>query len=792
MKRKSIIGMASIVLLLALICYVYYEGGVLGARRTPNENELEVEAYYYTNRTGKSSKFISYKECEEVGNGTIFILKDADAMEIRNAPDEVDTYLNEIPDYSGYIGDNEDIRWMTIYRSRGVYRVIGEVVEAEPVEAESAEAESDDFLLLLDEDGSAEYEDRGIPEEGMAPDEFAEEIIEEEPVVEAIIEEPKIPDEYDTVSDLVGSEVTSGMTVTTRGYYSADDGGEGTYAISDTKGKVYESLNSGLYANLQYDDSINIRLLGAKGNGSDDDSSYLEKAFTLGVSEVVIPEGEFNLSGKAITVPKGVSITGINRETSILKNLCLTAPNGITMSNITCDGAAKRKVLTPAERLTNAVMIDVSPKGSQSVSYSNCIFKNADIASFAFAKQDGKFARDEVTDCIFENMGRVAVYHSTNSDFTRYFKNSFSEIGNTSITYGPVSAIWIGDVTNNTYTKSKEIIIDDNRFENLYTADDFNSVHALNANFICIRGDYAEVTNNHVENLYGYGSDRESIYTKVSRLKIDNNTIINGGYGEGYICNKGVEGNLFAEVTNNKFYGEYGCGIRQYGPAKINGNVIEIQYCPSAIIMTARGDQTDASAIEVCNNEIRSGTDGTYFYNGKEVTSYSAGKLISIVGTIGDSTIADNKVYPGTSYESCIAVGNARGNVLFDHNEIDSIGKKGTSISVYNNSKGKVNPEQSITFRRNILSVLSGQKSISVNMVSQSTKRLFMLDSNEYTFSNETSWNYPMSIIISGKNDDTLEVIGNKTNSIKKRTSIAYAPNTFINNDENFATYTKR
>ena len=141
MNNKKLVGVVSIILLLIAVCFAKFNGDVLGAKRDPLENEEEVEAYFYTNRTGKSSKYITYKECEEVGVGTIIIEKDAEALQVRNSPNDVLTYLNEIPDYYAYLADNEDIKWMTIYRSRGVYRVIGEIIEVE--ERTYSEAEED-------------------------------------------------------------------------------------------------------------------------------------------------------------------------------------------------------------------------------------------------------------------------------------------------------------------------------------------------------------------------------------------------------------------------------------------------------------------------------------------------------------------------------------------------------------------------------------------------------------------------------------------------------------------------
>ncbi len=800
---------ASIVVVLVLVCSVLvyakiYNSGVLGASRT--EDTKIVNAMYYINRTGKSSKYIAFNECEEVGAGTIAFDMSIDKLTVRNSPDEVAMYLEDIPDYSPFVADNEGIKWMTIYRSNGDYRVVGEVVEIEPVvyadedtvgadggsDGESDEGE-EDFLLILDEPVE-ESVGRGMPEAPVTD----EEIVVEEPVKEEIIEEiieESAPDHFDSVADLVNGDLSDGMTVYTRGFYGAGDGGDATYVISKRAGKVYEKLSNGLYANLQYDDTLNIKQLGASGNGTDDDSSYLEKAFTIKPATVLIPEGGFNLAGKSITVPNNVAIKGEGKEKSILYNLNLTAPNGITMSDITCDGAAKRSVLTPSERLKNTIMIDVSPKGGQRVSYSNCIFRNTDLASFAFADTNGYFINDEVTDCIFENIGRVAVYHSCNSDRSVYSGNHFYEIGNTSLFSGPISAIWIGDVTNNTFTKSKDIVIEGNEFKNLYTGYDFdvNSKHVLNGNFISIRGDVAKVMNNWIENLYGYGEDREALYTKINDLTIDGNTIINGGTGEGYMCNKSAEGDINAVITNNHLIGEYGAGIRQYGPAVIAHNEIRIDHCKTAIIVTARGDQTASYPVEVDDNQIYAGSPDFYSIEGNDVSGYNDGNLIKIVGPLGTTSVTNNIIYPGEEYSSYVSIGNAKGDVSVVHNTIDTSGFKGSAISIYCNSKGVVNKTQEIKLTDNILYITAGQKGLSLNFVQQNTTRSIYFDKNTFTFSNASVRNYPLSINTSGSNNkDVLEVSGNKANTAKSKTYINYSAKTLENNDDGFAVFSKR
>ncbi len=714
------------------------------SEETIPEGKKAVKAFYYLNKTGSSSKYISTSLCEELGEGTIIFDKNLDKLVARDAPDEVIDYLGNIPDYSSYIAENEDIRWMTIYRDNGVQRVIGEIVKTD----------------LGNE---------------------AEELV-----------EGSAPGGFSSVADMLSSNLSIGATVSTRGYYTENDGGEASYIISDKSGKIFEKLNNNLYANLLYDDSLNIKQLGAKGNGKDDDSSYLEKAFAARVANVIIPEGKFNLAGKNITVPKNTIIKGEGPDNSVLEKVNLSAPNGIDMRDIACDGAVSRSVSTPAESLNCKIMIDVSPiRGGQSVNYSNCVFRNTDIASFAFANQNGYFISDTANECIFTNIGRVAVYHSCNSDLTSYSDNSFSEIGRLTIKSGPVAAIWIGDVTNNTFTKSKNIIIQNNRLENLYTAYDFdeNSVHVINANFLSLRGDTAYIYGNTIENLYGYGHDREALYTKVSKLTIDNNVIINGGTAEGYICNKSTEGDINAVITNNKFSGEFGVAICLYGPGSIKGNDIQIKHCKTAIVVGAREDQKVSYPVEVCNNTISSGAPGPCYINEEEISNYNSGNLVKLIGSVGETIVKDNKVFAGEEYTSIISVGNARKDVVFEKNEIDTNGYKGSTIAIYSTSKGVVDKNQAITIEKNQLSVSAGQKAINLNFVQQSTSRYIKMLDNTFTYSDVSVRNYPLSLSTSGTNNDTLEVSGNTSNASTSKNMVKYSAKKFINNNEGFATF---
>ena len=755
-----------------------------------SSNDKIVSAYYYINYTGQPSKYISCNDCVELGEGTISFDESLDKLVIWGEPEEVSKHLDEIPDYSSVVSEGEDIQWITIYRGDGIYRVIGEIVEADNGESTTVGSDYNDgenaeskFLLL----------DDGINEESMDVDAESS----EEPIQEEIAEEPKETQQetiFDTVAELIASKVTAEMSVETRGYYEPDDGGAAEYYVSNSNSVAYEKLASGVFANLQYSDSVNIKQLGAKGNGVDDDSSYFIKALSLGVSKVIIPKGKFNLANKSITIPKGVSIIGENADDCVLLNLNLTAPDGLVMSNLTCDGAADRKVLTPGELLRNSVMIVVSPKGAQSVSYSNCIFRNADIASFAFANNEGYFVSDSVSDCVFENIGRVAVYHSSRAERTVYTNNSFRNIGSTSLKNGPVAGIWIGDVTENTRTESDYVEITNNKMVDLFTANDFDkdSIHIINAGFIIVNGKNTVISNNYIENLHGFGADREAVYTKTYKLTVDGNTIINGGCGEGYICNKAQSGDISAVITNNSLSGEYGSGIRSYGPAVISGNTINIEHCKIAIQTTNRTDQSVYYPLEVSGNKVNSGAVGEYYYDGTLVSDYNSGSLIKVYGSLGHTIVSGNEIKPGEEYASYIAILNVRGDIELSNNVVDSFDKKGVCISLYSSADGVVNKKQQIDVVGNTILAMTGQKAINMNLAKQNTIRTIVFKNNDFTFSNTSTKNYVLNMNANGQNSDSLEVSGNSANTDLKKTGIVYSTNKLINNDQEFATFTKR
>lgn len=105
---------------------------------------------------------------------------------------------------------------------------------------------------------------------------------------------------FNSVEEMKASNtLKSGALAKTLGFYTAGDGGGADYVIVNSiEGEADEAsiitLQNGLYAKLLIEDYVNVKWLGARGNGSDDDSDFLQKAVNLN-KKVHIPDGYYAL-----------------------------------------------------------------------------------------------------------------------------------------------------------------------------------------------------------------------------------------------------------------------------------------------------------------------------------------------------------------------------------------------------------------------------------------------------------------------------------------------------------------
>lgn len=125
---------------------------------------------------------------------------------------------------------------------------------------------------------------------------------------------------FNNVTDLKNSnDLIENTTVQTLGYYELNDGGSAIYKIQSNPSEFYISLNNNLYANLIFYNELNVKQIGAKGNGTDDDTAILQLAFNSKY-DVFIPDGNYLVSSS-------LDINTSNQNISSSPN-AIIKPNG--------------------------------------------------------------------------------------------------------------------------------------------------------------------------------------------------------------------------------------------------------------------------------------------------------------------------------------------------------------------------------------------------------------------------------------------------------------------------------
>jgi hypothetical protein len=140
---------------------------------------------------------------------------------------------------------------------------------------------------------------------------------------------------YDTVS-LMKTDPTlkDGMSVITKGYYRANDGGGAEYKVREitqddivNEGYLIALNNDQLVAELIIKNDVNIMTFyGLTKEITENNVNYriwndaFDEAFNTvnGKAKIIIPEGTFYLN-ETITLPYNATIEGVNQETSVLK-----------------------------------------------------------------------------------------------------------------------------------------------------------------------------------------------------------------------------------------------------------------------------------------------------------------------------------------------------------------------------------------------------------------------------------------------------------------------------------------
>lgn len=128
----------------------------------------------------------------------------------------------------------------------------------------------------------------------------------------------KVPTFFNSVAEMKAGTLSVGDIVETLGYYEANDGGKGLYLVTDDNTLIADNgfiidLNNGLKATLIAKNKINIKQLGAKGDGETDDTNAFSLFVNSNYKKLIIPEGTYNITD--ILNISNKEIIGINKPT---------------------------------------------------------------------------------------------------------------------------------------------------------------------------------------------------------------------------------------------------------------------------------------------------------------------------------------------------------------------------------------------------------------------------------------------------------------------------------------------
>ena len=138
---------------------------------------------------------------------------------------------------------------------------------------------------------------------------------------------------YATEQDLITAQgLISGDLVETAGFYTVDDGGAALYYITSTAPASgwYETINNNLYALLVSSGAVNIKQMGAHGDGETDDTAIIQAAVDT-YKEIYFPDGVYAVSDSINITKYGITMFGNKDVTRILQTV--SNKNGLNVTN---------------------------------------------------------------------------------------------------------------------------------------------------------------------------------------------------------------------------------------------------------------------------------------------------------------------------------------------------------------------------------------------------------------------------------------------------------------------------
>ena len=249
---------------------------------------------------------------------------------------------------------------------------------------------------------------------------------------------------FPSVADMkLAQNLVNGSTCETYGFYNINDGGGAKYLVreitnQDTVDEVtlFALYDNNLVAELIYDNTMYVKQFGAKGDGTTDETTLLNKIFAYcndkKVSTIKINEGTYNVSD-SVTIYGNCTIEGANKDatTIVMTSDSVTESNhrifsfinksNLTVRNITFKGA---KPLNDYTLIEDKLYFGLFLNNSTDILVDNCGFEQM----FASALSIRDTSNVVVTNSSFKHNGWNDIALTKTTDNIKIDKNSFQDV----------------------------------------------------------------------------------------------------------------------------------------------------------------------------------------------------------------------------------------------------------------------------------------------------------------------------------------------------------------------------
>lgn len=414
---------------------------------------------------------------------------------------------------------------------------------------------------------------------------------------------------FDTVADMeAATNLKAGDYVRTLGYYAIEDGGDAYYYITDTQPSThYEEMGDSLYAKLIVLDSIKPEMLGAKGDGSVDDSTYLQYCLinydsieltkTYLVSNTIEATNDKHIFGGG-TLVLGASDTNllyVSGDNCLVENLHFTNPDNYTSTDIS---------VMPLGRAIWAL-------GNNNI-IQNCTIDNY-IAGIVFGNNNAGKKKCKALGNTITNLKGLSTgwvndgIMSFSTDCI--IKNNYVDVktGDDYARAGICCDIHADGciVDNNIVVGNDNVIADIHVEQSLYCVVSNNQCYSPRSQGMCV-GSYTRVLGNYVETgnkiVAGYTINISGLLcTSVNNVLLSNNMIV-GRHSSSYGVFMSTGNNNV--VTSNKFVGEENNMQRGINCLSTNRSIFEGNTFLDSLINTIGITVSSGDANIICNNVI--------------------------------------------------------------------------------------------------------------------------------------------------------------------------------------------